>query len=578
MDAAAILAFVDTSVDSPDFLASDSESESGERDLAGILALAVQPPGEAARRRRFRAKRAAKKRAGNARARRTRCQILAHNKSGNARTLDHLIPEPQLPGSAATVPRVMGSATWKKWTPQTIQKCGYFDENASTRTMKEISSGGSALHASECRLIVASIAATLQSQGIDRIRRCSWAEPYRFFVTNAMFDLTKLPYYMTKFVDGVNGNGCQKAIRNQRNWQTLAMHVQWTYDDGGGIKDLDIWTPPMCLKNAKADTVFNAFRQRLFLGHKVGELPSTPKAKWSGTVISCDGCPTNGAILKRLPAFLPRPPGPPLRIPVDECGSFWMYMLCIQHRTGNIVALITDILTLLGQTFCTVHVFYEGDWVLKLKAKMRSVLDRHMVISNDDDIQERTIEEEQFAQELLRRCYVECCDDWNNPVVKERLQGLATLFLEFFAGPFWRVIQHRCPPGCCGVSACADRNTSVDRAMEILEITLLAWLKCPSKNKWTKMKPTIGRVAFKLAFVGLRWAMESQLEDMEEPEDRRHLSADYVTEPDIDSTAFRLIRGKRQSKVLDMFCSKDALPMFLLWITVCDHIMVPHTQ
>ena len=149
--------------------------------------------------------------------RRLAVQSKIFNASGSARTRDHLLPEApararrlvagrRTQGARALepLPKIKGKGAWKRSTPEFICKTGFAPGHASLRTLCG-NTGVSAAHARGCNLVVSNVIMEAQ----DAIMRERAAQSRRckldFYITNNMFDETKL------FVGASNAGGSGSA-------------------------------------------------------------------------------------------------------------------------------------------------------------------------------------------------------------------------------------------------------------------------------------------------------------------------------------------------------------------------------
>ena len=125
------------------------------------------------------------------------------NKSGHARTRDDLMPVAtagaggkkgfQRPGAVKKEilqPR-KGPGQYRVWTGEAICKAASVPVESSYRTQQK-PDGGSHGHAAGCSFLTADLIDTQQERGSKRRREASLVEPFEFYMTNNMFDETKL--------------------------------------------------------------------------------------------------------------------------------------------------------------------------------------------------------------------------------------------------------------------------------------------------------------------------------------------------------------------------------------------------
>ena len=185
------------------------------------------------------------------------------NSSGNAVTLDDLMLVPIRPAgrrgrksanarhgrpparSAALGVKVKAKAgQWKRWLPDAVRKAA-----SSTGSVRGVATGmgfgdrpQGQVQAS--RLTAASCILNTQEAGLRRLCQTSQTMPLSFFITNHVFDETKLWYRI-----GPHGH---------RHWSTLAHHTQATWKESGGcIHDADIFRVPKAMVRYTAACQWN---------------------------------------------------------------------------------------------------------------------------------------------------------------------------------------------------------------------------------------------------------------------------------------------------------------------------------
>ncbi len=105
-----------------------------------------------------------------------------------------------------------------------------------------------------------------------------------------------------------------------------------------------------------------------------------------------------------------------------------------------------------------------------------------------------------FAKAIFDRCFLRT-HDGSEPQGTRREEAVKE-FLKFFPCAWTGLPVHVCPPNCCGPGACASRDVSVERAMRLLDRTILQLVQVPAMNKWTKVDPAICQVALMANFCG----------------------------------------------------------------------------
>ncbi len=188
-----------------------------------------------------------------ARTKRLRLQVYKFNRSGRAVTHDDLMEAPARvhglgPG------RLRGRGSWKKWQPEAIQRAAF--AKGTLRQIAQSMADGhgdgasgqrGVRHLSNCKSVCALTILAGQARGLRRLRQNSLhAQPLKFWITNNMFDETKL-WYM------IPGKG-------YRRFSTLALHGQVTWVDEHGTHDEDVFRAPKALRRYSAAAQWWQFR------------------------------------------------------------------------------------------------------------------------------------------------------------------------------------------------------------------------------------------------------------------------------------------------------------------------------
>ena len=142
-----------------------------------------------------------------------------------------------------------------------------------------------------------------------------------------------------------------------------------------------------------------------------------------------------------------------------------------------------------------------------------------------------------------------------------------------------------CPAGCCGPEPAADRGRSVQRAVELLGKTLFQSLDTPALNKWTTVGPAVSKVALQLSFYNvLERALTHSLEKRskkrrrrQEEEEESDFGIDEIVGPDQhDVKTQRKKATRRQQIVLSFIRSQWSFLKLLMWVAICEPVMVIH--
>lgn len=209
-------------------------------------------------------------------------QMQQFNRSGSARTADHLMPVAGRPYR-----RVAGKGRWKVWTPEAVLKAAFADPGASQRQLQQVMGSGSGKHGSSCRQVVAQCIAERQAQGLKRQRSLSCESPRLAYMTHVMFDETKLPLEMPRL--------------GFRVYSTLTSHAQICAIAADGSEfDEDVIRSPKVLRAASASCTWSALTDPK---DAAGLRPGTdgwPQAEFTATLVSCDSSAVNRLVVKKL--------------------------------------------------------------------------------------------------------------------------------------------------------------------------------------------------------------------------------------------------------------------------------------
>ena len=186
-------------------------------------------------------------------------KVRTFNSSGLAVTADDLMCDPAS-SAVKKVVKVKGKGAWRKWLPEPIQRAAF-----SKGTHRDIAHSMRQTHGkrvgsdkrahgmiAKCKMSAAQIIVTGQDEGLKRKRRESQEQPFAFWITNHVFDETKLWY-------SVRGQGFRK-------FSTLAHHSQVTWKDARGIHDEDIIRTPKAMRRYNAAVQWNILNADGILG------------------------------------------------------------------------------------------------------------------------------------------------------------------------------------------------------------------------------------------------------------------------------------------------------------------------
>lgn len=175
-------------------------------------------------------------------AKQTRC----FNQTGQARTLDHQLPDEDLGRQS-----VAGKGRWKTWTAEAVLRAGFGSETATVRQLANEVEGASGNQARAARFVCANAVCVSQEQGCQKVVAESRSEPLRHFVRNLMFDESTFDLKVGKDP----ATSCS----------VLCSHAQWTMsfapnlgESQPGVRDEHIVRPPEILAPMNSATMWKA--------------------------------------------------------------------------------------------------------------------------------------------------------------------------------------------------------------------------------------------------------------------------------------------------------------------------------
>ena len=187
-------------------------------------------------------------------------------------------------------------------------------------------------------------------------------------------------------------------------------------------------------------------------------------------------------------------------------GRVMLPSYCNQHHVGRAAAEVTTRLSLLTRVWTLTKTFADGDFHVHLLQCVDRVLDDEVegleVVDPATFVLPPGDLHEDFTQSLLARCLAEGGQE-TVTVLDQAGAAARDLFSFFPYGWSRRRPLHPCPAGCCGPSACHDRDVSVRKARELVRSVILRRAAQPAKNKWTKLDPAFRQVALVLHFFSL---------------------------------------------------------------------------
>ena len=184
-------------------------------------------------------------RGSSAAAKRARAQALFFNHSGSARTRDHQMPiivpnkrSPQKP------PKIKGRGQWKCATPEYICKMGEAPPELPQNALPALH-GGSTEHKRGCSFVISDLVMSKHQELAAQRHAHSVVEPFDFYITNNMFDETRL------YVGGFG--------RGTKRQRVLAAsgQVTWKAKGSDSVQDQRIVRPPEVLSRYTAAACAN---------------------------------------------------------------------------------------------------------------------------------------------------------------------------------------------------------------------------------------------------------------------------------------------------------------------------------
>ena len=234
---------------------------------------------------------------------RMQAQALDFNRSGKARTRDYeMVTIKKRPGAARTsgfgsnprraAPKCLpGRGGYKKWTGSAICQSAYAPAQQTCRSRSK-ADGASHGHSRGCGMFTAGMTVDCQTKQQKRRREESLERPFKYYMTNNMFDETKL--FIAK--DG----------RRAKRRRTLAQACEITYAKPGlgAVQDIDIIRPPALVERCTAASCAGVVGQPK---DPVGILPddeTLPKAAFYGFLTATDSHSVNKLISKWIAAYV----------------------------------------------------------------------------------------------------------------------------------------------------------------------------------------------------------------------------------------------------------------------------------
>ena len=250
----------------------------------------------------------------------------------------------------------------------------------------------------------------------------SRSEPLEYWITNTMWDETKLPF---------GKHTCRKR-------RCLAWHSQCTWRAAGDDKDVDVDVvrPPRLLQ---AYTAANCWQLVGAPGDSASLSPeggALPEAKYHGRLSASDSHSANVLVSKFVASRLPE-------------NHFHVAAYCTQHRAGSVCEEVSNKWGLMSPSFCVATQMEHGDFIDTLRTSVVEVLRKYLHCVDHIDVvadeYEYGVEEsrrlKQFAEELLRLCYAQATwhvfgeEEEDEQVMKSKRSERARAFLQFSHRP-----------------------------------------------------------------------------------------------------------------------------------------------
>ena len=338
-----------------------------------------------------------------------RVQAQASNRSGRARTEDHVLPVDK----AAKRFECKGKGGWKKWTPDAILRGGFSPGSMSSREAASQMEGASPSGILMARLFIAECIEEGQNEYHARIlHRLEQAgdgsgSALDFALVNVMFDETELDLNL-----GSDG---------EASWSVLASHSQITLGGHGEVIDFDAVRAPCVLPTKKAATMWPV------LSKGIGGLwPGviSMNASMRAVLVTCDAGTANIKLLKHLCACLPN-------------NISLVTTLCAQHRNGNVIERATKLLGILPGCFAVAKSMKQGSWMRSIGQHVQTVLADKLIVVPEEPV---GLEEEWARSRVAVKALLDLvalnCPKGEDEQPARGLSTAVSEFMKFFRGPW----------------------------------------------------------------------------------------------------------------------------------------------
>ena len=327
-----------------------------------------------------------------------RKQATHANSTGRHRTKDFVMPDSS--NAKRVAPR--GKGKWKQWTPEAVLRTAFAKENVGIRHVAEQVDGGSASHAAECKFFASELIMRGQREGLSKFLEEAQKDVgmFDFALTNMIFDETELEINLHSF-----GHG---------SWSILASHAQMSFGVNDQIFDFDFIRAPVALPNKQATTMWPSL-----CAGEGGLWPglSAVAARVRAVLVTCDAAPANIKLLSHLQSVL-------------DQRTLLLPLLCLQHRTGNVIERVTKLLGVLTGSFAVAKTLRSGSVVKRLTGHVRDVLAERLQIF--DRVPAGVAEEWAAGQACAKAIFKLVLQGRD----EDKASGACQRFLDFFASPW----------------------------------------------------------------------------------------------------------------------------------------------
>ena len=338
-------------------------------------------------------------------------QAAAYNASGRSRGVDHAFPSQSQKLNRKT-PK--GKGAWKKWTAPAVLRAGFSSESATARQIADSIEGGGQKHAGRCRFVTASAILEGQNDGLARVQQAGSEGAIDFWIRSLMFDESTFDL----------------SLQHEAATSTsvLCSHGYWTYRSADGVAEEHIFRPPQALfPNMNASSMWNA------LSSGPGGFHALCSARFQCTLTTCDAHAANVRLLRFLDQSLPQ-------------DHIFLPVLCVQHRTGNVIEQLSKLSGVLGGNFSVAKTLSKSSLLKALKEHVFRFISEELIVldATPAAVVDEWKEAEKHAMNLVGLC---CSFEEGavshrapNPVAATR-EAAASRFLVFFNGP-WTGPRH----------------------------------------------------------------------------------------------------------------------------------------